>query len=497
MGVFNYFRISALINGVLGRAKYENPRIIIYTACLLVCSCSHTVTKPIGDFQIKNNSWYSYNKDSDTVIVFVHGILGDSHDTWLFKDEKKHIYWPELIKEDLRFNGASIYMGGYFTSVDSKNYGPSSATKELWNAISTNNYFDENNETKKSDGSKTKKVSALDKNNIIFVAHSTGGIVVRNMLIHHREAFKDKVVGLLLIASPSYGSQWANVLTPVTHYFENDLAKKLEYGSDFLEQLDDDFKSMREDDSIPYLIGTEAIENHFITHSELSPFNNLIVTKESGNRYFDAEILANTDHFSSVKPNNRDHPSYKLLLNFYLGKFEKKIKEKWYKHIYSKLAHEFFLVNIDFEKHELERYKIKDMQKKTLTLIDKYEEVPDANISYNLKIKKYEVLTNLYLISAILGNKQEKEYYFKRTIYNCELIEKWINDETNEWLKENSFKDVVLRNKALAVAIKNDHNKGSPNVKNILNQIGSHFWSEHKQDFDRDLNYSKHIYSAY
>jgi len=43
-----------------------------------------------------------------------------------------------------------------------------------------------------------------------------------------------------------------------------------------------------------------------------------VVEQESAGRYFAVRTLANTDHFSTVKPDGFDHPAHKLLVEFWL-----------------------------------------------------------------------------------------------------------------------------------------------------------------------------------
>jgi pimeloyl-ACP methyl ester carboxylesterase len=288
--------------------------------------------------ELKNNYWYKYT-DSDTAIVFVHGIFGNSSETWRYhnnKDSSRDMYWPKMISEDSRFGNVSIYLGGYATSFDSGKYGAPEASKELWNALSTNNYVQN-------------EKPVLEKDKIVFVCHSTGGIIARHALVHHREAFKDKAIGLVLIASPSYGSKWANNLNAIINFYDNDLAKILKEDSDFLEQLDDDFKDMKDANLLPYLVGSEALEHHFIIHHWLWPDDEVLVSKSSGGRYFSApEILPNTDHFSTVKPNDLDHPGYRFLSNFYFGKFKDKIIEKT-ETDFSNLVNEHNYLGIKFQ----------------------------------------------------------------------------------------------------------------------------------------------------
>jgi pimeloyl-ACP methyl ester carboxylesterase len=105
--------------------------------------------------------------------VFVHGIFSDSRSCWLYKSPQrpaKDQYWPEIVRYDSRFDHPSIFLGGFYTALDSGPYGIPQAASELVEGLKLN--------------------GVLDKKHIIFVAHSTGGIVTRYMLYHSRELFR-------------------------------------------------------------------------------------------------------------------------------------------------------------------------------------------------------------------------------------------------------------------------------------------------------------------
>ncbi|MGH8514360.1 MAG: esterase/lipase family protein, partial [Gammaproteobacteria bacterium] len=255
-----------------------------------------------------NNVWYEYN-DSRTVVVFIHGILGDSRDTWTYTDASGAVrqYWPELLFNDRGLGKMSIFLGGYYTGVGSTNYDVHAAAKELWGALNRPLAF----------GDQPVTESVMDKKHIIFVTHSTGGIIARYLLWQHREMFRDKVVGLVLIASPSYGSQTANTFTLISNLYQQKMAKQLRWGSDVLIDLDRNFKDMVYERRIPDLLGVEGLENHFIVHKKLWPDARVVVDEESGGRYFGAPIrLRGTDHFSAAKPHDKDHPAHELLSDF-------------------------------------------------------------------------------------------------------------------------------------------------------------------------------------
>jgi hypothetical protein len=155
-----------------------------------------------------------------------------------------------------------------------------------------------------------------------------GGIVARYMLEKHREAFADKRVGLVLIASPSYGSKHANTLDLLLRLYDHGAGKQLKWGNWSLSDLDDRFRDVVNKKGIPGLCGIELYENHFIVPRWLpflrwkwTPSRNktVVVAKESAGRYFGApKQMRATDHFSIVKPDTVEHPTHRALLSFLL-----------------------------------------------------------------------------------------------------------------------------------------------------------------------------------
>jgi hypothetical protein len=71
----------------------------------------------------ENNVWFA-DRNKDQVLVFVHGILSDSRSCWYRDPEgmKPGVYWPDLVQSDRRFSEYSIYLGGYYTAIDSGDY---------------------------------------------------------------------------------------------------------------------------------------------------------------------------------------------------------------------------------------------------------------------------------------------------------------------------------------------------------------------------------------
>ncbi|MGA3189287.1 MAG: hypothetical protein ABSF22_19460 [Bryobacteraceae bacterium] len=240
---------------------------------------------------VENNSWV-INRETGTVMVFVHGVLSSAAECWY--QPKTGAFWPHLVRDDQGDLGRiSVFLGGYNTEVDAGEYGMRDCAKELLDALSreTGGY-----------------PAVLAHERLVFVCHSLGGIVVRYMLECWRELFESKAIYLVLAASPSVGSRWANSLENVISFFRNRTGRELKWRSDSLDDLDRRFKDMRDLGLIPNLAGCEWCEQRFI---KLPWFRRLpgffrispIVPVSSASRYFgDYHLIPGSDHISIVKP---------------------------------------------------------------------------------------------------------------------------------------------------------------------------------------------------
>jgi beta-glucosidase-like glycosyl hydrolase len=256
-----------------------------------------------------NNIWYR-DKSTTTVIVFVHGILSDSRGCWLFVDPRNQQspeYWPHLIAGDVRFGDVSIYLAGYYTAPDAESYKTANIANDILGALRRHEIGE---------------LPVLARRRLVFVCHSTGGNVIRYLLERYLEEFKEKEIGLVLIAAPSYGSSYADRIGLVSRFMHQRLGLQLRWGNEDLRELDSRFKQLMETHAIPGLVGIEAVENHFVFHRRWLPPLNVVVDEESAARYFGPAVtLANTDHFSAVKPDSRTHPAYQLLVDFWTQRF--------------------------------------------------------------------------------------------------------------------------------------------------------------------------------
>lgn len=254
---------------------------------------------------VENAGWYSY-KETNTVVVFIHGFLSDSGKCWKSSNGK---YWPEILSNDSIFEAPSVYLGEYHTSIDSGGYDIAQCTAELRDSLEL-----------KVPG----KNAPLDFNNILFICHSLGGIICRRLLEESSSKFSGKTIGIVLIASPSAGSAYADEFSGLAKIYGNQVAKQLKTDGEILKDIDNRFKNLIIRNPFNKLVGAEICEQHGPIRFKFLPFRmKPIVEVNSASRYFgQARMIPETDHSSIVKPSSPDHKTHKFLQLFYQESFK-------------------------------------------------------------------------------------------------------------------------------------------------------------------------------
>lgn len=252
----------------------------------------------------RNNVWHTV-LDRDAVLVFVHGFSDNSGDCWY--RESTAAYWPDRVAATTEFAAFSIFLGGYETSKFlSGDYGIPDCADALFKALRLS-----------IDG----KRAVIDHPRIVFVCHSMGGLVTRYMLDFYRHSFAERTIGLFMIASPSSGSAWADVIRYISDTIGHEQLKTLAQESQLLIDLDRRFKSLVHGvagQAGARLFGKEACETEGFKF-----FVPRIVSAESAGRYFGAvERLEGTDHRTCVKPDSDNHTSHLFLRQAMLDFFE-------------------------------------------------------------------------------------------------------------------------------------------------------------------------------
>ncbi len=126
------------------------------------------------------------------VIIFVHGATGDATSTWT--NGATGAYWPDLLAQDQTFAGTDIYVYEYPTPALSK-------------AMSINELAENMRARLLGD-------DVLRHDNVAFLAHSMGGILVRDFLVKYRSGnfkFAQKVRFVYFSATPTEGTPYAQL----------------------------------------------------------------------------------------------------------------------------------------------------------------------------------------------------------------------------------------------------------------------------------------------
>jgi len=263
----------------MGSTKTGHLRTMVTIAWLLLALT--LLVLPVFSQEVQqNNTWYS-RSDSDTVFIFVHGLFSNSNDCWTAPNKA---YWPEILKTDTRFGNPNIFLGGYYTDSASGVYGIRDAADELLSHLR---------------GKNPQGIEGpLAKPKLVFVGHSTGGLVVRYFLDRNQELFRDKIIGLVLLASPSRGSAWANRFKWLQEFFGNKMVGELAHYNDFTMDLDQRFAELVGNKKLK-LVGVDLFENKFIIRSKILGRVERIVIPEDSASYFGAyKIIPDSDHFS-------------------------------------------------------------------------------------------------------------------------------------------------------------------------------------------------------
>lgn len=181
---------------------------------------------------------------SNASAVFVHGVLSDGESCWT---NQNGCYWPELLSKEPGFESLGVYVFTYQTGFFSGSY----RLGDVVDALKEHMRLDR----------------VLEADQLIFVCHSMGGIVVRKFLVERATELIEaqKRIGLFLIASPSLGSSYADWLSPLARFLGHSQGDTLRFvrGNEWLGDLDKEFKNLKESGRLP-MQGKELIEDKFL-----------------------------------------------------------------------------------------------------------------------------------------------------------------------------------------------------------------------------------------
>lgn len=239
---------------------------------------------------------WTRKKNSQDIIIFVHGLKGGS-ESWSF-DEKTS--FPVLISQDSDLDGFDLACFEYFTNF-TNSYGKA---RSLFGRL-----FGKSNKREINlpvDELSELLITEIDVNlseyeNIIFIAHSMGGLVTKSCIlkmIHHGRS--NNIKGFISLAVPHAGAEIASFTSMIT---ENLQIKDL---SVFSKESDNLYREWLQSVNLPqakYIYGTN--DNIVVKQSAL-PVQ--VLAKDS--------VAVHEDHRSICKPQDHESNVYKLVKRF-------------------------------------------------------------------------------------------------------------------------------------------------------------------------------------
>ena len=240
--------------------------------------------QPIQPPSTHKRSHYERSENKDRIIVFVHGIFGDSENTWTCQP---NTYWPGLLRSDEVFKDFDIYVVQYDTPL-------------LGNRMSIDDIVNSLNERFKHD-------EVLSKHReVIFVAHSLGGLIVQRFLLTYRPS-QYRVPFIYFYSTPETGAQIARL---GSLFSRDPLLQQMLPGDKnlYLRNLENEWR------------GAEFSIRRYCAYEKKDTDGALIVDPLSGTRSCDSPAIAiNEDHQGIVKPCTTNDDSYIVLQNAIKG----------------------------------------------------------------------------------------------------------------------------------------------------------------------------------
>lgn len=263
---------------------FFNFRLILILFIFMILGCHSpdipSLTSP------KSN--YYYKGNSDTVIVFVHGLKGDPIETWT--DKTSNLSWQSLIHNDENFKNYSIYNVSYDTSLFANGL----------NSYEIPKYVRANLE---ADG-------IFQYKHIHFITHSLGGLVIKGMLVKMKNSHSnllDNIETVSFLATPSQGSSLANIANYFPQYLTSAMIQDLKTNdyNTYLVSLNDAWQDFFQ------LKFRPSLECWY----ETKPTNGfMVVNRNESSSYCDENLPTQKNHIDISKPINSDDDIYKQVM---------------------------------------------------------------------------------------------------------------------------------------------------------------------------------------
>ncbi|KAJ8541071.1 hypothetical protein K7X08_001887 [Anisodus acutangulus] len=284
------------------------------------CTADEGIDSDISSTSASESENVSQSEIPLVDVVFIHGLRGGPFKTWRLSDDKSSTksglvekidveagregtFWPgEWLPSD--FPHARLFSVKYKTNLTQWS-GASLPLQEV-SAMLLEKLVD----------------AGIGNRPVVFISHSMGGLVVKQMLYQARAEKKDDLVkntiGVVFYSCPHFGSKLADMPWKMGLVFRPaPTIGELRSGSPRLVELNDFMQQLHKKGMLEVLSFCETKVTPIVEGYGGWAFRMEIVPLESAYPGFgELVVLESTDHINSCKPLSRSDPSYKETLEF-------------------------------------------------------------------------------------------------------------------------------------------------------------------------------------
>lgn len=214
---------------------------------------------------------------NDTVVIFMHGLWGNAEGTWR---SKANTDWPDMLARDDRFRRVDVYVAEYPTERGKPGLTIPQITAQLSEPL--REIFDSHSR-------------------VVFICHSMGGIVVRQLMVKYPWA-RTKVKMIYFYGTPMDGSHWAWLAALI---FPDRAVRQLISG-EYLDELTEEWLAEELQD---------RVKSYCAYETQPQP-PRVIVSEKSSERLCNRELIPlSSDHSNLVKPTGVSDLRYVVFAN--------------------------------------------------------------------------------------------------------------------------------------------------------------------------------------
>jgi pimeloyl-ACP methyl ester carboxylesterase len=239
-----------------------------------------------ADLAFADGSKFVSKQGRHGVIVFIHGLTGDSQQTWFNQDTK--ISWPDLVARDPRLNvDFDVYTVDYISPLITRAQSIEELTTQVLTELTDAQLFEQ-------------------YDSVVFIAHSMGGLIAKNMLVKLNTPLESKklrqVKAVIYLGTPAQGAKSAWWL----QWFSwNPQIKDLGpvNANTLLQAIDNNWRRLIDERNKL----RERFPQSFCAYETRYTKGLPIVDRASANTWCDSEMLGmGYNHVDIVKPAKRD-----------------------------------------------------------------------------------------------------------------------------------------------------------------------------------------------